>query len=134
MGLDIKEYSYSYSVLHRLRQAAIYCCGYDFYIWDFYNRSDCADYPFSIFVNFSDCDGMYVSKRSKQYEKLQKYVTNHYSGPLNMFFGDLDELKTFVKSINEAMTERLSASISDLQAWRDFYSDVVSSRMIMKFH
>lgn len=134
MGLDIKTYHYSYSMLHTLRQAAIYCCGYNFNVYDFYKRDDCANYPFSIFVNFCDCEGMYVSTKSKQYDKLKKYAERTYDGPLNMYFGDLDELKTFVESINESMLEHFSDNLSCLWAWKAFYNDVMSSRMILEFH
>lgn len=134
MGLDIKTYHYSYSMLQTLRQAAIYCCGYNFNVYDFYKRADRADYPFSIFVNFCDCEGMYVSIKSKQYDKLKKYAQRTFEGPVNMYFGNLDELKTFVASINESMLEHFSDNLSYLGAWKAFYKDVSSSRMILRFH
>lgn len=132
MGLDIKRYSHSYSTLHLIRQLALTCEGNYTNIHDFYVQES-AETSFSALINHSDCDGIYVSKSSKQYEKLKR----KWKHPV--LFGDLDKLKEecerlnkWIHSLNETDYSTLSYGI--LNAWDHFYEDVKSARKILEFH
>ena len=126
MGLDIKTYHYSYAMIHRLRQLALNYEG----IKDFYYQNEITT-RFKEFIIHSDCDGIYVSKSSKQYEKLKRKTERQY-GQLDCYFGDLDKLKEEVQELNEYILKNTEYYVK--QAWIDFYNDVMSARKILEFH
>ena len=75
MGLDIKTYHYSYSMIHRLRQLALNYEGIDIPIMDFYDQNG-VETKFKEFIVHCDCEGLYISKTSKQYEKKRELNIN----------------------------------------------------------
>lgn len=129
MGLDIKSYSFSYSMLHKIRQLALDYEGIDINIFDFYYMQD-VETKFAAIIHHSDCDGVYVSKSSKQYDKLKK----KYKGSM---FGDLDKLKEEVQILKPYVQERFKDEPSNLcfvlKAFNRFYDDVMSTRKILEF-
>lgn len=129
MGLSIKKYHYSYSIIHRLRQLALNFEGIDIPIMDFYDQNKIRT-KFNEFILHSDCDGLYISKTSKQYKKIKKKIEYKYGLPY--YFGDLDKLKEEVQELNEYILKNTDFFIK--QAWIDFYDDVMSSRKILEFH
>lgn len=129
MGLDIKIYHYSYSMIHRLRQLALNYEGIDMPIMDFYDQNEVGT-KFKEFVIHSDCEGLYISKTSKQYEKLKRKTERQY-GQLDCYFGDLDKLKEEVQELNEYILKNAKYTVQ--QAWIDFYNDVMSARKILEF-
>lgn len=135
MGLSIKNYHYSYRFLHVLRQAAlkveknqfklmcmnyeeINSCGKCFYC----NKTEgTAKTKFEEFIWHCDCDGGYVSKKSKQYKK---YIKKGY--------GDLDKLKKECEILNKSIHNFLDGwSIHG--AWKDYYKDITSSKMLLHY-
>ena len=129
MGLDIKTYHYSYSMIHRLRQLALNYEGIDIPIMDFYDQNEIRT-KFREFVIHCDCEGLYISKTSKQYEKIKKKIEYKYG--LQHYFGDLDKLKEEVQELNEYILKNAEYFVK--QAWIDFYNDVMSARKILEFH
>ena len=149
MGLQIKTYSYSYLTLQVLRQKSLECEGNFCNIEDFYDREipdevegkfwDIEDFctrgflpktKFKEFLFHSDCEGLYISKSSKQYEKIKKKTLNQY-GTLFCYFGDLDILKIEVQELNTYMLNNLNNGYK--KAWIDFYNDVMKARKILYF-
>ena len=104
MGLDINKYSYSYSVLQQLRQLALNYEGINIPICDFYDQFEITT-KFNEFIIHCDCEGLYISKSSKQYEKYKKEAENRY-GQLFCYFGDLDKLKEEVKELHPFMLKK----------------------------
>lgn len=125
MGLTIKTYDLGYSTLHILREAALRCDGIEMEIRDFYQQGQIGT-KYREFVNHSDCDGVYVSKSSKQYDKLEK------KWHLPFDFGDLDKLKEEVKELDKIIKEHLKDDYYEW-AWKPFYNDVISSKNILEF-
>lgn len=130
MGLAIKRYRYSYCTLQRLRQLALYYEGITIPIRNFYFQTAITT-KFREFIIHSDCEGIYISKSSKQYKKLKRQIKNRY-GTLVCFFGDLDKLKEEVQELNNYILKNTSGYLQD--AWVAFYDDVMSSRKILEFH
>lgn len=130
MGLYIKTYKYSYSTLHILRQKALEYEGNYCNIRNFYDLEK-PKTKFKEFVLHSDCEGLYITKSSKQYEKIKKKILNQY-GTLLCYFGDLDRLKIEVKELNTYMLNNLNYSYK--KAWIDFYNDVMKARKILYFN
>lgn len=128
MGLSIKEYSYSYSRLQDLREMALCSEGITIPIREFYYQNKIGT-KYNEFINHCDCEGIYISKKSKQYEKYRKRIINNF-GIDSGYFGDLDKLKEEVQELNEYMLKNLEFK----QPWIDFYNDVMSTRMILEFH
>lgn len=128
MGLDIKDYHYNYAMLQRLRQAVLDIEGITIPIMDFYTHPD-AETEYIEFIDHCDCEGVYISKSSKQYDK---YVKQWGLG--NGYLGDLDELKKEVQKLNPLMKEKLKDNDWVLKAWVDFYNDTMSAREILEFH
>ena len=126
MGLQIKTYSYSYSRLHQLRQMALNYENINIPIDKFYFQNEVGT-KFRQFICHSDCDGIYVSKASKQYDKLKI----KWESIDKFMFGDLDELKEEVKILKDYMLSNLNEW--DKTAWIKFYNDVISSRKILEF-
>lgn len=135
MGLDIKKYSYSYSMLHRLRAAALkvdkleiglMCedykelnnCGKCFYCK--FNKDESLKTNFDHFIYYYDNEGGYISKRSKQSTK-SKYEN----------YLDLDKLKEECEILNKNIREFLNDR--EISAWNDYYDDVMSSKMILSY-
>ena len=73
MGLGIKKYGYSYSTLHLLRQLALKYENIEIDIRSFYEQT-LVTTKFKQFILHSDCDGLYISKTSKQYEKIKSEI------------------------------------------------------------
>ncbi len=130
MGLSIKTYKWSYSTLQSLRQFALDYEGINIPIREFYFRIDITT-KFREFVVHSDCEGIYISKSSKQYEKLKKKIERRY-GQSFCYFGDLDKLKEEVRELNDYILEKANGHIRE--AWINFYNDVISSRKILEFN
>jgi hypothetical protein len=128
MGLTIKTYNYSYSMLQRLRQSVLEIEGITVPILEFYNRTDITtEYP--QFVCHCDCEGIYISKTSKQYQKyLKKW------GADSQYFGDLEALKKEIKKLDKPMRDKLLDNPHILKSWVDFYNDAMSARKILEFH
>jgi hypothetical protein len=129
MGLSIKKYHYSYSYLHDLRSAALKVDGLkiklkcalsacDDCFYCTYTKNPDLKTNFANFIYYCDCSGGYISKKSKQLNKPK------YKG-----FGDLDELKRECKILNRSIRKYLNER--EINAWNDYYSDVMSSRMIL---
>ncbi len=131
MGLDIKTYHYSYRTLHLLRQFALRYEGIDISIFDFYDQYPEVKTKFNEFIYHSDCEGFYISKSSKQYNKIKKKIQNRY-GQLFCYFGDLDKLKKELNELNSYMLQNSEGLLKE--AWIDFYNDVMSARKILEFH
>lgn len=129
MGLTIKHYNYSYSCLHLLRQKALEYEGISIPIRDFYDQNKVTT-RFREFIIHSDCEGIYVSKSSKLYYVRKEKILKSY-GTLHCYMGDLDILKSEVKELNDFMHKNLSWTL--LNAWCDFYKDVMSARKILEF-
>lgn len=127
MGLWIKTYKHSYSMLHQIRQQALYCEGNKTDIFDFYNQED-AQTTFTQLINHCDCEGVYVSKSSKQYDRLKrKYCESGY-------FGDLDILKEECLRLSDYMKSKdCNAPDSVKSAFDKFAYDVLHTRKILKF-
>lgn len=130
MGLDIKTYHYNYSMIHRLRQLALNYERIDIPIMDFYYQNKVGT-KFKEFIVHCDCEGLYISKTSKQYKKL-KIKTERQYGQLDCYFGDLDKLKEEVQELNEYILKNAKYTVK--QAWIDFYNDAMSARKILEFH
>lgn len=130
MGLAIKRYRYSYCTLQMLRQLALNYEGITIPIHDFYFQTAITT-KFREFIIHSDCEGIYISKSSKQYKKLKRQIKNCY-GTLVCFLGDLDKLKEEVQELNNYILKSTSGYLQD--AWVAFYDDVMSSRKILEFH
>ena len=131
MGLAIKRYSYSYSTLHKLRQLALDCENIKMSIKDFYNMS--LPTKFTEFINHSDCEGIYISKKSKQYEKFKRQAIDAYGiENYKLYFGDLDKLKLEVEILNEYVN-KTDISLHQKEAWDAFYKDIKYSRKIIEF-
>lgn len=130
MGLDIKKYHYSYSTLHYFRQLALKYDGINIPIRDFYNQTEVRT-KFNEFVVHSDCEGLYISKSSKQYEKLKRETEKKY-GRLHCYFGNLDKLKQEVMNLNRYILKNSEGYYK--MAWLDFYDDVMNARKILEFH
>ena len=135
MGLTIKRYSRSYHGLHILRTAALRVEGIDMNTQDFYYADPSKiKTKFPQFIIHSDCDGIYISKSSKQYDNLYK-KWKRLSDDENDFrclFGDLDELKKEVIELNKSIKNHLSDDF-DKDSWDDFYQDVMNARKILEF-
>lgn len=131
MGLDIKTYHYSYRTLHLLRQLALRYESVDIRIHDFYDQYPEVKTKFNEFIYHSDCEGFYISKSSKQYNKIKKKIQNRY-GQLFCYFGDLDKLKKELNELNSYMLQNSEGLLKE--AWIDFYNDVMSARKILEFH
>ena len=128
MGLDIKDYSYSYSRLHDLREMALRSEGINIPIREFYYQNKIGT-KYNEFINHCDCEGIYISKKSKRFENIKKKIIKDF-GQEHGYFGDLDKLKQEVKELNEYMLKNLEYT----SPWTDFYNDVMSSRMILEFN
>ena len=129
MGLGIKKYGYSYSTLHLLRQLALKYENIEIDIRSFYEQT-LVTTKFKQFILHSDCDGLYISKTSKQYEKIKSEIIRRY-GQLEFYFGDLDELKREVQELNNYVLKNTKGYLQN--AWIDFYDDVMSSKKILRF-
>ena len=129
MGLFIKTYNYSYFTLHILRQKALEYEGNSCRIHDFYHLEQ-PKTKFPEFILHSDCDGLYISKSSKQYNKIKEQTQRRY-GTLICYFGDLDKLKQEVQELNPYMQNNLELDM--LKVWNKFYNDVVNSRKFLYF-
>lgn len=132
MGLDIKSYHFSYNTLHRLRQFALDYEGINIPIMDFYDQTLVTTKKFKEFICHSDCEGIYISKSSKQYNKYKKKIKKTY-GQLFCYFGDLDKLKKEVSELNDYILTKTQSSFYLNPAWTCFYNDVMSARKILKF-
>lgn len=126
MGLDIKEYQRSYSTLHVLRQSALKVDNINVSISDFYEYEDEIKTNFPEFINKSDCDTLYISKTHKQYDKLIVGIENNPHS-----YGDFDKLKAECKVLNLSIRKYLNEN--GVEAWNEFYSDVMSCRKILQF-
>ena len=130
MGLDINNYSYSYSRLHQLRQLALDYEGQKIDIKEFYYLPN-GQTKFNEFINHCDCEGIYVSKNSSKYEEYRQQTLKDF-GQLEGYFGDLDKLKEELEELNPYVQERLKDSLL-LQSWNDFYSDVMDEEEVVEF-
>lgn len=130
MGLDINNYSYSYSRLHQLRQLALDYEGQKIDIKEFYYLLN-GQTKFNEFINHCDCEGVYVSKNSPKYEEYRQQTLKDF-GQLEGYFGDLDKLKEELNELNPYVQEKLKDSPL-LQSWNDFYSDVMEEDEIVEF-
>lgn len=128
MGLGIKNYHYSYSRLQYLREMALRSEGINIPIREFYYQNKIGT-KYNEFINHCDCEGVYVSKKSKQFEKYKKKMIKDF-GQESGYFGDLDKLKCEVEELNEYMLKNLEYA----SPWIDFYNDVMSARMILEFN
>lgn len=128
MGLDIVNYSYGYSTLHKLRQLALDYEGIKMDIRNFYDYPD-IETRFNEFINHCDCDGIYVSKSNPNYKQLKKQTLDSF-GSLNCYFGDLDKLKQEVQELNNYMLAHAGVWKG---AWIAFYTDVMEAEDILEF-
>ena len=133
MGLSIKRYSHSYSTLHKLRQLALDCENIKMSIMAFYDEMPFVHTKFAEFINHSDCEGIYISKKSKQYEKFKRQAIKAYGiENYKLYFGDLDKLKLEVEILNEYVNKN-DISLHLKEAWDAFYKDIKYSRKIIEF-
>ncbi len=137
MGLSIKKYHYPYGRLHDLRSAALkvekskvklMCKDYGFDSDEPCNKCFYCTYEtdkslkteFPNFIYYYDNQGGYISQKSKQLNKT-KYKD----------FGNLDELKRECAILDKKIKKHLGEGQMD--AWHDYYDDVVSSKMILEY-
>jgi len=129
MGLTIDNYSYSYGMLHRLRQWALDTEGKreKLMCTDFGKLENCGkcvycklakgDKPtkYIEFINHSDCDGGYRRTQKRR----------------NVMWGNLTNLKKEIRELNK--NGRTSLDFRHKQAWCDFYKDVISEKDVVHF-
>lgn len=125
MGLDIKKYGYGYSMLHRLRRAALKVENNPATLEQIYDEDD-YDTKFIAFIQHADNEGGYRSVTSKKFKEIEEYTTDWY------YWGhSLEKLKEECEEINKGIRNYLTEI--EIQAWEDFYSDVKSAKKVLEF-
>jgi hypothetical protein len=126
MGLNIKKYSYGYSMLQRLREGALQVEKNLGTLKQVY-KDDNFNTKFTAFIEHNDCEGGYLSKTSKKFKEIEKYSNDWYD-----WGHSLEDLKKECDILNQEIYKYLSGV--EFKAWQDFYSDVKSAKKILKFH
>jgi hypothetical protein len=143
MGLDIEDYSYSYSRLHALREWAHEIVGKSkmkYRCEGSFIRENCGKCiccfidkngallaskktKFPRLVIHSDCDGGYVGGNFLQVKPGKEFTED-------LRWGDLDELKKEVIFLN-LHTDSLPTHYK--KCWEDFSNDVINENEILGF-
>lgn len=126
MGLDIKKYSYGYSMLHQLREAALKVENNLHTLKQVYEDADCGT-KFIAFIQHADNEGGYRSTTSKRFKEIEEYSTDWY------YWGhSLEKLKEECEELNKSIHNYLNEF--QIMAWEDFYADVKSAKKVLEFH
>ena len=133
MGLDINNYSRSYSTLQRLREYALRAEGNPKTLIEVYSGAPTA---FDEFINHSDCEGGYISFT---WFNINTIIASDATDTdrRNYILGNLDRLKDEMELLREAIETNLVDFGEDIytkQAMMDFIEDVEEEEMLLRFH
>ena len=118
MGLDINGYSYGYSVLQRLRKAALKVENNKYTLDELCDEAplneDNSQFP--AFLFHSDCEGGYISVTNKttKFVEIEPFTFEWF-----LWGHSLEKLKAECEILNKTIKQFLNEG--DHKCWNDFY-------------